>query len=544
MNAIRSSIHLLLGCLLIHAAAAATTTTTTSPTTLPTTAPTTFVVGINTTMALPSVTTSPAPAAVHVSALNLLVQPTDWLDEHDQWSFGETSADRQYATDPISRQTIDLSTGQSGPVAAYLYDTPGTYTITLTRTARDNTTYTYTVQVIVPAPTRRVYYISTAGNDSNAGTSPDRALLTAGAASRRVADHTEFRFERGGTFDIDCEFALKHRDIVLDCYGDPTQPLPTIHRVPGRGIAPPTTAPAHQFDTPEPYAGPIFNTWPGQTFDVTVRHLRFDSPYAIAYTQGGYAYHAPVAYFAGLRGRNVTIADCQFVNVYEGPAGDPALSGALFLRNAQVDPLGIPSRTLWLEGCDVVALANVALNSTNESPVRAAATGIVRGSIAFNDIAQQLDPQHDRGGAKAGATLRTLCDVRVYRNRLTDSELSFDPHTAEAQDLRIAVEQNSITNSLLRVRPNNRHAVYRDNVITIAGGPCICVTAGDGTSEWLENVRLENNRGSGWLANGRMFMIDSCPPGAMRNCSIDPARNPYTKLAPPPATTTSQPAKK
>ena len=64
---------------------------------------------------------------------------------------------------------------------------------------------------------------------------------------------------------------------------------------------------------------------------------------------------------------------------------------------------------------------------------------------------------------------------------------------------------------------------------------------GDGVIEWIEDVRIESNRGQGWLPNGRMFLIDNHPATAMRNCDIDPAKNPYTRIAPPPIAPTTKP---
>jgi hypothetical protein len=125
--------------------------------------------------------------------------------------------------------------------------------------------------------------------------------------------------------------------------------------------------------------------------------------------------------------------------------------------------------------------------------------------------------------------------VQVWANRIVNGELSFDPHTGEAFDQGVLTAENVIHNSVLRVRPNCRSAVFRNNAIDISGGPCICVTNGDGVAMWNADVRIENNRGQGWLANGRMFMIDACPAAAMRNCSMDAGKNAYTRIAPPPA---------
>jgi hypothetical protein len=461
----------------------------------------------------------PAPATVHVSLLNLLNQPTDWFTETDHWNFGDTNC--QYATDPTAvtgNNTVNLNSALQGPVAAYLYEQPGTYTITLVRTFASGQSQTLTAKVIVPPAKRTVYFIGPNGNDVNPGTDPNHPLKTATAAAKLSADHTEFRFQRGSVYQLEPEFSMKHNDILIDCCGNATQPLPVIQRIPAMKI------PAENCLT--------FTTWPGQTSNITIRHLRIDSPWTAAST-GGYAYHAPSASFSILRGSNVTVADCEFQNILEGPHGDPTLTDALFLRNRQVDPLGIPSRTLWLEGQNVVAIGNDAVNSINESPLRAASTGIIGGLVAFNDVAQQLDPAHNRATVKAAITLRTLADVTVMNNRCTNGEFSFDPHDAAAVDQRIRVINNSVFNTQIDLQTNIRHALFTGNFIQRDQGPCITINPGGSgaATQWIEDLQLINNTGQGWMPNGRMLQINAYGPNQLRGFVCDPAKNIYTKIA-------------
>jgi len=341
-----------------------------------------------------------------------------------------------------------------------------------------------------------------------------------------LADHTEFRFHRGSVYKFQPEFPMKNRDLVLDCYGDPHLPLPVLMRTPAGNA---------QADD-----NMLFTTWPGLTTDITIRHLRLDSPWTPTQTVDHYTYHAPTATFGILRGTNITVADCELDNLEEGPHGDPSASGLFFLRNRQVDPLGIPSRTLWLEGRDVVAIGNLATNRVNESPLRAAATGVIHGLVAFNDIAQQLDPAHNRATAKAASTMRTLQDVMIFGNRITGSEFSFDPHSNAEMDVRFVAEGNAVFNSMIEIKTNVRDAIFRNNTIQRDGGPCFTIDPGNGDDrEWIENLQLIDNTGQGWLSNGRMLQINNHTLGQFRGFVCDPAKNVYTKLAKPPATTQS-----
>jgi hypothetical protein len=509
-------------CSAIQAASAPSSqpsTVTTQPATQPATtkpaASINFTIGFGTeTTTTGEFTTGPAPATVHIHALNLLVQPTDWLNEKYQWEFGDRTG--QSAVDPRTNTATNLDKAELGPVVAYLYESPGTYTVTLHRTLANGTSKTYTAHVVVPSSKRKVYYIAPNGNDTNTGVDPAHAFRSATAIVAHVTDHTEFRFQRGGTYPLEKELALKHQDVLVDCFGPASEPLPIIYR-----STPGTTRQTFSL---------VFSFWPGLSTDVTVRHLRIDSPFTPALTAGEYAYHSPLASFGILRGSNITVSDCEFVNLLEGPHGDPTLSGGLLLRNKQVDPLGIPSRTLWLEGTDIVAIGNTALNSVNESPLRAAATGIIRGLIAFNSVAQQLDATHGRGSAKAAITLRTLADVQVSENAIANGEFSFDPHSASALDQRIVIESNTVIGSMIDIKPNVRHARVSDNSIVRDGGPCVTISGGSTSNMWIEDLRLSNNRGSGWEGNGRFLQLNVYPANPLRQYNFDAKTNIYTRI--------------
>jgi hypothetical protein len=313
---------------------------------------------------------------------------------------------------------------------------------------------------------------------------------------------------------------MKKQDLLLDCYGDTNQPLPVIRRIAL------SNTPADNTLT--------FTFWPGQTQDVLIRHLRIDSNFTLAKAAGVYPYHSATACFGILRGRNIAVTDCEFQNLLEGPHGDQTVTGLLFLRNRQVDPLGIFSRTLWLEGSDVVAVGNFASNSVGESPLRAAASGVNRGLIAFNDIAQQLDPAHGRAGAKAAITLRTLCDVMVFTNRATDGDFAFDPRSDATQDLRFIADSNAVFNAHMFFKTNVRHAIARNNTVRVGGGPCYTIDPSNSDSkEWIEDLQLINNTGQGWLPGGRMLQIQPHTAGQLQDFVADPAKNMYTRIPAP-----------
>jgi O-glycosyl hydrolase len=132
-------------------------------------------------------TSGVAPLAVFFDAVNdVAATPTDgWGNTRPTyaWTSGVTQpADMEGANwvwdfgDSISG-TWDLTTGKSkntatGYTAAHVYETPGTYTATLTVTTVAGVVATYTQPVTVAAFSGETRYVSGAGNDAWTGAAP------------------------------------------------------------------------------------------------------------------------------------------------------------------------------------------------------------------------------------------------------------------------------------------------------------------------------------------------------------------------------------
>lgn len=83
------------------------------------------------------VPTGVMPFHIQVSAGYTTCNAGDAYMELDyRWDFGDPTG-AEWMTDRISGKTVNLNTSQVGPEAAYMYRTPGTYTITLTVTGKD-----------------------------------------------------------------------------------------------------------------------------------------------------------------------------------------------------------------------------------------------------------------------------------------------------------------------------------------------------------------------------------------------------------------------
>lgn len=135
------------------------------------------------------------PAVFQVSAAFITATGTSlpWEDLQFDWNFGDNSATTgtRTFTRPTDGKTVDPNIHQSGPEAAYIYDTAGTYTITLTITGKAASGYitataTQSVTVTAFAPTagQDLFFDSVNGNDGNIGTAalPKQTLTALRAA--------------------------------------------------------------------------------------------------------------------------------------------------------------------------------------------------------------------------------------------------------------------------------------------------------------------------------------------------------------------------
>jgi hypothetical protein len=136
------------------------------------------------------------PAVFQVSGAFITATGTTLPEEDLQfsWNFGDTSATAgtRTFTRPTDGATVDPNTAQIGNGAAYIYDTAGTYTITLTITGKNGsgyTTITATQSVTVTAfsPSTEFFFDSVNGLDTNNGTSASTPKQTVSAMQSTIA---------------------------------------------------------------------------------------------------------------------------------------------------------------------------------------------------------------------------------------------------------------------------------------------------------------------------------------------------------------------
>lgn len=168
-----------------------------------------------------------APHTVFVHATNSsLGNPTyRWQRCRFEWNFGDSSP-TQTTTDPRTGAAVDLNSEQQGFNAAYVYERPGTYTITLRMTNEAGRVATVQAPVVILSDNRAVRYVdSVSGNDANDGAAPDRAWQNAATAFGRTTSNMKILFKRGQTFSVTSELNIGTREnLMVGAYGDGAKP--------------------------------------------------------------------------------------------------------------------------------------------------------------------------------------------------------------------------------------------------------------------------------------------------------------------------------
>lgn len=112
-----------------------------------------------------------------------------------QWDFGDP-ASGNWSTDSRSANNA------IGYCAAHVYETAGSYTVTLTITKDDETSVTYTQAITVSAFSGTNYYISATGSDSNDGLTTVTPWQTYAKVAANIGTNRAFHFKRGDTFPV------------------------------------------------------------------------------------------------------------------------------------------------------------------------------------------------------------------------------------------------------------------------------------------------------------------------------------------------------
>lgn len=113
------------------------------------------------------------------------------------WEYGDTAVGTSgwsYGSGITSRNM------DRGFIAGHVYETPGTYTPTLTLINANGEIKYYRQTITVSAFDGTTYYVASSGSDANAGTDKAAPLRTFSAGIDKAAFNTRILFKRGDTF--------------------------------------------------------------------------------------------------------------------------------------------------------------------------------------------------------------------------------------------------------------------------------------------------------------------------------------------------------
>lgn len=190
-------------------------------------------------MVTASRTSGVAPLAVFFDAVNPatgVVQPPlvnnrkEYADMFYQWDFGDPGSGNWSAGRKNSDGTYPSRNKATGYVAAHVFENPGTYTVKLRVVNPSGQSYDYEQTITVQAFSGTTYYVSSAGSDSNNGTSTSTpfaswskgiSTLFASNGPRRVL------FRRGDVFNTSSGYSTsgKTGPYILGSYGSGANPI-------------------------------------------------------------------------------------------------------------------------------------------------------------------------------------------------------------------------------------------------------------------------------------------------------------------------------
>ncbi|WP_196139208.1 PKD domain-containing protein [Aliikangiella sp. G2MR2-5] len=163
------------------------------------------------------------PFHVFVSASESTANNVDYpFDEIEyQWDFGASEKALSF-THPVTNESVNANRSQTGPEAAFVYYSPGTYTITLTAALGEEIAQT-SIEVIVDEWTGATRYFDPVnGDDNNDGLSDSAPMQSWQALVNWLSggNHRQALIKKGTIVNVDSELYLTTSRIRLGSYGE------------------------------------------------------------------------------------------------------------------------------------------------------------------------------------------------------------------------------------------------------------------------------------------------------------------------------------
>ncbi|HET6247963.1 MAG TPA: PKD domain-containing protein [Tepidisphaeraceae bacterium] len=413
------------------------------------------------------------PHSVFVHALDSTLGAGTPLTARYQWDFG----------DKPGTQYNDLV----GWDAAHTYNTPGTYTITLTLTNQLGKTRILKTSVVIGANSYRdVYVDSVSGNDRNNGATTGTPVKTVARALALMGNNTQMLFKAGETFNVYSSINLPYQNVRVASYGSGAAPV--LMRQLGVGTS-------------------ILGMLPSSA-NVMIEGLTFNSPWSST------SLTAPKMPADGIfpAGTDITIRNCTFLNLDDAINGSRNPQGTL-VENCTAPLLtGLRGCFIWGQGTDQVYLGNYVANSTQEHNIRTVWT--VRQLIAYNNLTNLDRPTAVKGITTSKGTIDVHRGAYAYvsDNWVYDGELRVGPRDGPATvpgDITqfAVIEGNHTFDHSVEIYPGTYHVMFRNNIFTEPNMACVAITPRNAPGSNIQDITFANNTGITSTVGGQFFNI-------------------------------------
>lgn len=407
-----------------------------------------------------------AGQAVHVDGLSSSLNAGQVTTARYEWDFGDTTASSKY------NKLVGFN-------ASHVYNTPGTYTVTLRVINEGGKTATTTATVNVSADTRPTIYVSYYGNDNNSGSSEGSPVRSWNRVVQLAGNVSNVRvlFKRGETFDVSTtEWWINGDNVSVGAYGSGANP---VIRYVG-----PRDRRRFMLVTAESAQG------------TSISDLTFDSIYT---STDGDAGNMPTAIF--LNGDNNVVRNVQFLNVGLATNTGPTATGVMTQDNTSPLVTGLRDYFMWVEGTNVVAVGNTVANSTREHIIRL--SGASRVLVSGNNLTNLDRTSIDRLDAGKGVVAAQKGSYYYVVNNKLNGPTGFGPlglanglNDKSARTLNGVFESNYQTGAQFEIRHGAENIMVRNNIFDRDNGIAINLEGFDTSyNRGSSNIAIINNTG-------------------------------------------------
>lgn len=289
-----------------------------------------------------------AGQSLHVSALATVLNNGGWDDASFEWNFGDSGSEFN---------------SLRGFVASHLYETAGTYTVSLRVTDQAGKVDVERLTVTVMPSQRRQIFVDARGNDANDG-SAGKPVRTAARAMNLLNErgaHAEILFRSGQDHSINATMYVERDDVVIGAYGSGAKPRLIWAGGLSRKV------------------GMIQSA--GHQRGLTVRDLAFHAPGP----DGTNKDNRPFAF--NPLGQGVAFVGNTLYDMGGGLNLNGEPTGVLVLNNDAPTETGIREYFIWGQGEQLTILGNYAINSTREHIIRlGGVTGVTMSGNTFDNL--------------------------------------------------------------------------------------------------------------------------------------------------------------